>query len=86
MTQLATYCDITPEILTRKSKMQRVPVLQAKTYNIGDFHKDLEKSTKESKKSVIDVLCKMLSTHGDFTDFGEQYPEAYKRLQEMRGR
>lgn len=63
-------------------KRESIPAVQ--TYNLSEFHKDLEQASKESKKSVINVLCRMLSTHGAFSDFGERHPEAYARLQAMR--
>lgn len=82
MTGLATYCEVTPELLTRKASVKRTKLPEVETYNLPKFHKDLNEAT--TKKAVINIMCKMLSQHGDFANFGENYPEGYKRLQEMR--
>lgn len=79
---LATYCDVTPEILTKKVSVKRTKLPEVETYTIPKFHKDLDGAT--TKKAVINFMCKMLSQHGDFADFGINYPEAYKRIQDMR--
>lgn len=81
---LAQYCEVTPELLTKKASVKRTKLPEVETYTLSQFHKDLDEAPKGSKKATISILCKMLSTHGDFANFAENYPEAYKRLQEMR--
>lgn len=81
---IAPYCDVTPELLTKKVPVKRTKLPEVETYTLSQFHKELDEATKGPKKGVITLLCKMLSQHGDFAEFGTNYPDAYKRLQEMR--
>lgn len=66
--------------------MKRTPLPYTKPFDLQEFHDALHAAIPKGKKYVIDVLMRMLSQHGDFTDYYSRYPEDWERLEEMRGR
>ena len=87
----ALVCDVSFPVNTQNGNdenrnMKRIPLPYTKPFDIQESHEALHAAIPKGKKYVIDVLMRMLSQHGDFTDYYSRFPEDWDRLEEMRGR